>query len=29
LASGILEKVHDMEFDETNGSKEEDKNLVM
>jgi hypothetical protein len=27
LASGILEKVHDMEFDETNGFQEEDKNL--
>jgi hypothetical protein len=27
LASGTLEKVHDVEFDETNGSQEEDKNL--
>jgi predicted transcriptional regulator len=27
LASGTLEKVHDVEFDETNGFQEEDKNL--
>jgi hypothetical protein len=27
LASGILEEVHDVEFDETNGSQEKDKNL--
>jgi predicted transcriptional regulator len=27
LASGTLEKVHDVKFDETNGSQEEDKNL--
>jgi hypothetical protein len=27
LASGTLEEVHDVEFDETNGSQEEDKNL--
>jgi hypothetical protein len=27
LASGTLEKVHDVEFDETNGSQEEDENL--
>jgi hypothetical protein len=27
LASGILEEVHDVEFDETNGSQEEDENL--
>jgi hypothetical protein len=27
LASGTLEEVHDVEFDETNGSKEEDENL--
>ena len=27
LASGTLEEVHDMEFDETNGSQEEDENL--
>ena len=27
LASGTLEEVHDAEFDETNGSKEEDENL--
>ena len=27
LASGSLEEVHDVEFDETNGSQEEDENL--
>ena len=27
MASGTLEKVHDVEFDETNGSQEKDKNL--
>jgi hypothetical protein len=27
LASGTLEEVYDMEFDETNGSQEEDENL--
>jgi hypothetical protein len=27
LASGTLEKVYDVEFDETNGSHEEDENL--
>jgi hypothetical protein len=27
LASGTLEEVHDMEFDETNGSQEEEENL--
>jgi len=27
LASGILEEVHDVEFDETNGFQEEDDNL--
>jgi hypothetical protein len=27
LASGTLEKVYDVEFDETNGSQEEDENL--
>jgi hypothetical protein len=27
LASGTLEEVHDVEFDETNGFQEEDKNL--
>jgi len=27
LASGTLEEVHDIEFDETNGSQEEDDNL--
>jgi hypothetical protein len=27
LASGTLEEVHDVEFDSTNGSQEEDKNL--
>jgi hypothetical protein len=27
LASGTLEKVHDVESDETNGSQEEDENL--
>jgi hypothetical protein len=27
LASGTLEKVHDIEFDETNGFQEEDENL--
>jgi hypothetical protein len=27
LASGTLEEVHDVEFDETNGSQEEDDNL--
>jgi hypothetical protein len=27
LASGTLEEVHDVEFDEINGSQEEDKNL--
>jgi hypothetical protein len=27
LASGTLEKVHDVEFNETNGSQEKDKNL--
>jgi hypothetical protein len=27
LASGILEEVHDVEFDETNGFQEEDENL--
>jgi hypothetical protein len=27
LASGTLEEVHDVEFDETNGSQEENKNL--
>jgi hypothetical protein len=27
LASGILEEVHDVKFDETNGSQEEDENL--
>jgi hypothetical protein len=27
LASGTLEEVHDVKFDETNGSQEEDKNL--
>jgi hypothetical protein len=27
LASGALEEVYDMEFDETNGSQEEDENL--
>ena len=27
LASGTLEEVHDAEFDETNGSQEEDENL--
>jgi hypothetical protein len=27
LASGTLEKVHDVEFDETKGSQDEDKNL--
>ena len=29
LASGTLEEVHDVEFDETNGFHEEDENLVM
>jgi hypothetical protein len=27
LASGTLEEVHDVEFDETNDSQEEDENL--
>jgi len=27
FASGTLEEVHDVEFDETNGSQEEDENL--
>jgi hypothetical protein len=27
LASGTLEEVHDVEFDETNGFQEEDENL--
>jgi hypothetical protein len=27
LASGTLEEVHNVEFDETNGSQEEDENL--
>ena len=27
LASGTLEEVHDVVFDETNGSQEEDENL--
>ena len=27
LASGTLEEVHDVEFDETNGSQKEDENL--
>jgi hypothetical protein len=27
LASGTIEEVHDVEFDETNGSQEEDENL--
>ena len=27
LANGTLEEVHDVEFDETNGSQEEDENL--
>jgi hypothetical protein len=27
LVSGTLEEVHDMKFDETNGSQEEDENL--
>ena len=27
LASGTLEEVHDVEFDETNGIQEEDENL--
>jgi hypothetical protein len=27
LASGLLEKVHDVEFDETNGSQDEKDNL--
>jgi hypothetical protein len=27
LANGTLEEVHDVEFDETNGFQEEDKNL--
>jgi len=27
LTSGILEEVHDMEFDETNNFQEEDENL--
>ena len=27
LASGTLEEVHDVEFNETNGSQEEDENL--
>jgi hypothetical protein len=27
LASGTLEKVYDVEFNKTNGSQEEDKNL--
>ena len=27
LDSGTLEEVHDVEFDETNGSQEEDENL--
>ena len=27
LASGTLEEVHDVEFDETKGSQEEDENL--
>ena len=27
MASGTLEEVHDMEFDETNSSQEEDENL--
>jgi hypothetical protein len=27
LASGTLEEVHDVKFDETNGSQEEDENL--
>ena len=27
MASGTLEEVHDIEFDETNGSQEEDDNL--
>jgi hypothetical protein len=27
LASGTLEEVYDVEFDETNGSQEEDENL--
>jgi hypothetical protein len=27
LASGTLEKVHDVEFDETKGSQDENKNL--
>jgi hypothetical protein len=26
-ASGTIEEVHDVEFDETNGSQEEDENL--
>jgi hypothetical protein len=27
LASGLLEEVHDVEFDETNGSQDEEDNL--
>ena len=27
LAGGTLEEVHDVEFDETNGSQDEDENL--
>ena len=27
MASGTLEEVHDVEFDETNGSQEKDENL--
>ena len=27
MVSGTLEEVHDVEFDETNGSQEEDENL--
>jgi hypothetical protein len=27
LASGLLEEVHDIEFDETNGSQDEEDNL--
>ena len=27
MASGTLEEVHDVEFDENNGSHEEDENL--
>jgi hypothetical protein len=27
LASGTLKEVHDVEFDKTNGSQEEDENL--